>query len=62
MNEQIMRAVGFGPEVDLVKAGKCPICHNQIRNDEFTDDCSRKEFAISGLCQTCQNDIFKESD
>jgi hypothetical protein len=27
---------------------------------EFTDELSRKEFAISGLCQKCQDVVFKE--
>lgn len=26
--------------------------------DEFDDELSRKEFAISGLCQGCQDAIF----
>ncbi len=25
---------------------------------EFRDDWSREEFAISGLCQSCQDEIF----
>lgn len=25
---------------------------------EFKDDLSRKEFTISGLCQSCQDEIF----
>jgi len=27
---------------------------------EFTDEVSRREFAISGLCQKCQDIIFAE--
>ena len=25
---------------------------------EFTDALSRKEYSISGFCQTCQDDVF----
>ena len=27
----------------------------------FTDEVSRKEFAISGWCQHCQNEIFDDT-
>ena len=27
---------------------------------EFRDELSRKEFSISGLCQNCQDEVFKE--
>lgn len=25
---------------------------------EFTDELSRREYSISGMCQTCQNGVF----
>jgi len=28
----------------------------------FRDDLSRKEYTISGLCQTCQDAVFKDED
>ena len=27
--------------------------------DNFTDELSRKEFQISAMCQTCQDNIFR---
>jgi hypothetical protein len=30
--------------------------------DEFSDDLSRREFRISGLCQSCQDAIFGEDE
>jgi hypothetical protein len=43
---------------------KCglPTCKNVITNPDhhFKDELSRKEFIISGLCQPCQDKIFKE--
>jgi len=59
MNEQIMKAMGFDKEVEAVKAGKCPFCLNYIDiTHGFRDALSRKEYQISGICQTCQDEIF----
>jgi len=60
INEEIMRKVGFGKEVDRVKEGKCPLCRKEIDNTVFAfrDKVSRREFAISGLCQECQDKTF----
>ena len=58
MNKDIMRKLGFNLEVDLVEQGRCPICKEKINKDEFRDDKSRKEFGISGLCQSCQDNTF----
>ena len=46
----------FPKEALLKKAGKCPICEQPI--GEFRDELSRKEYAISGLCQKCQDATF----
>lgn len=56
MNEDIMRACGFGQEVDVVKQGLCPSCKKPI--SRFRDDLSFKEYNISGLCQKCQDQVF----
>lgn len=29
---------------------------------EFEDELSRREYGISGMCQACQNAIFKEDE
>ena len=60
MNEQIMRKMGFGKEVDLVKSGKCPKCETTIRTSEFSNVGSYREYKISGLCQKCQEKFFGE--
>ena len=36
--------------------GNCMTCEHP--NMEFSDDLSRKEYAISGMCQECQDGIF----
>jgi len=40
-------------------ATKCPFCGTKIRGiRDFSDELSYKEYKISGLCQTCQDDVF----
>ena len=36
----------------------CTICGNEIIEDEFTDEQSKKEYSITGMCQRCQDDFF----
>jgi hypothetical protein len=60
MNKDLMRALGFGNEIKNVESGFCPFCNKPISSDEFTDELSRKEYKISGLCQKCQDDTFKK--
>jgi len=58
MNKRILQQAGFGEEVKAVERGDCPLCKRKVDKDEFRDELSRKEFEISGLCQSCQDDIF----
>jgi hypothetical protein len=37
-------------------AGQCPMCASPI--GEFRDSLSVKEFKISGMCQSCQDEVF----
>jgi len=54
----------FGVDrVKTISEGYCVSCDTQdIKATSFTDDLSRKEYAISGLCQSCQDDVFGVSD
>jgi len=61
MNDEIMKQLGFGKEVKMKNAGKCPFCGKDVDDKEFRDDLSRREFKISGLCQECQDKMFKEN-
>ena len=50
--------------VTVIKEGKCLTCdeaHDLIASS-FRDDISRKEYSISGMCQSCQDDVFGVSD
>ena len=63
MNKDLMRRMGFGQEVDDVERGVCPFCKKPIsgaRTEEFRDELSREEYKISGLCQECQDELFRE--
>jgi len=57
MNEKIMRAAGFGKQVNLVKQGKCPMCGKKI--GKFRDKLPERESSISGMCQACQDGVFE---
>jgi hypothetical protein len=47
----------FGRSKVLAVAGKqCVKCG--ASELEFKDEVSKKEYGISGLCQTCQDEIF----
>jgi hypothetical protein len=47
----------FGRSPSVCKAGgQCVKCGEF--NLEFSDEVSRKEYGISGLCQPCQDSIF----
>jgi hypothetical protein len=48
----------FSPRFkDLVKDGKCPFCSQVIKEEEFPDELSKKEYSISGLCAKCQKSV-----
>ena len=58
MNKDIMQQMGFGSEVKLVEARKCPFCTKPVDVNDFRNEISRRENSISGLCQKCQDDFF----
>lgn len=45
-----------------IAGGNCPVCDTKIREEEFIDELSKKEFKISGLCQACQDSVFKDEE
>lgn len=53
-----MKALGFDQHVEDVENGICPFCKKVIKIEEFDDELFLKEYKISGLCPTCQNEIF----
>lgn len=43
-----------------ITESKCVSCQQPAV--EFEDELSRKEFTISGLCQVCQNKVFRDPE
>jgi hypothetical protein len=62
MNEEIMKKMGFGEEVKMVKEGKCPFCGSVISAQMLAgmSALELRELKISGLCKTCQDEMFGE--
>jgi hypothetical protein len=60
MNKEIMIKCGFEKEVNLIEQGFCPFCETKIDKNSFKDVLSLKEYYISGLCQTCQDQFFNK--
>lgn len=58
--DKLLTAVGFLEQVIRKENKMCSICGEPIDMDDFEDELSRKEYRISGMCQKCQNDFFKE--
>ena len=60
MNEDLMRNAGFNQEMDNVNKGVCGFCGGEITG--FKDELSKREFTISGLCQSCQDKAFGDGE
>lgn len=62
MNKKILVSAGFKKEVQLTEIIRCPFCEEFVILEDFIDTLSIKEFRISGLCQSCQDDFFNNKD
>ena len=40
----------------------CVFCGKPALDVDFRDEISRREFAISGICQSCQDQVFGGED
>ena len=47
---------GSRGRIESIKANVCVFCDEPAT--EFTDEKSKKEYTISGMCQDCQNGAF----
>lgn len=56
--KQNLRNTGFAKEVERIELGECPFCGNKVKQEDFRDKLSLKEFHISGMCQECMDNIF----
>lgn len=39
---------------EAIEKGICAWCSKEVNHEDFSDELSRKEYGISGLCQECQ--------
>ncbi len=61
MHKEEMAMDLYGRSLELSQAGEqCVKCGEF--NLEFRDELSRREYAISGWCQSCQDDFFNEHE
>jgi hypothetical protein len=50
----------FPDAADAVIRGECIPCGStKIRDCDFRDEISKREYSISGMCQDCQDSIFQ---
>jgi hypothetical protein len=49
------------PAGDLKDQQRCPICAQPVTKHDILimDKLSRREFQISGMCQACQDEVFR---
>lgn len=46
-----------------IRGGRCVRCKRTgITDYDFKDEVSRREFSISGFCQSCQDYVFTEEE
>ena len=45
---------------ESIEGDICVACGAKAPPESFKDDLSRKEYTISGMCQSCQDGVFVE--
>jgi hypothetical protein len=58
--DEILTAISGNDRVASINANICNWCRGDVIG--FADDISAVEYGISGLCQKCQDDVFKEPE
>ena len=56
-----MNEIELNEYYECRQEGRCPFCRQEVEFTDFYDIISMKEYAISGLCQLCQDTIFEKS-
>ena len=59
MNRLILELTGIDTNKAITEK-ICPSCNKPVKDEDFTDEISKKEFLISGMCQSCQNEIWHQ--
>lgn len=61
MNDLINSLAGRDRQ-STISAGHCMTCDKENVVGELRDNLSRKEYTISGMCQTCQDETFNDPE
>jgi len=54
--DEFLKAITGRDRTQSIKENKCNLCGGEAIS--FRDVLSTREYAISGMCQRCQDDIF----
>ena len=57
--DALMRRFGFD-RIPAIEADRCAKCGNDAKH--FKDEVSRKEYAIIGWCQQCQDSFYESKE
>ena len=50
----------FPEKRKMVEDGRCMDCgKKRVEEKDFKDDLSKKEYSISGMCQVCQDKVWR---
>ncbi len=54
--DALLSALAGKDRATTIRVGKCMTCNRNVQG--FRDSLSRKEYSISGMCQSCQDSVF----
>ena len=62
--EAVLSAITGRDRVSTIRGNGCVFVELSpgTHSTEFRDELSKKEYSISGLCQSCQDDVFGEEE
>ena len=52
----------FPEAADRIMQSICVTCPAPIVDADFDNELSRKEYGISGMCQSCQDNVFGDNN
>jgi len=58
--EELLGRISGKNRKETIRKNECVTCDGDAT--EFTDERSEREYAITGMCQKCQDETFKESE
>lgn len=60
LKDDAARSIGGRTKAEAHEQAVCVFCQGAVTG--FRDALSSKEYGISGMCQSCQDDFFTEED